>query len=150
MEVILQSKDKYNEIATYNLDTETFTIHSKADVEMQNLSTQGVFSIHENKVACFFRVENNLFFRIDQNTIEFKKNDRVLLEPSTDDIFEFSIERNKEKIFTWKYKRPEIDPPLSAFQFFSPLISEENFDIFQLIHNVINNDERKKRFYRSS
>ncbi len=120
MEVILQSKEKYNEIAFLNLDTEAFSIHSKADVEMQNLSTLGVFSIHDNTVVCFFRFGHSLFFRLDHTMIEFKDNDRVILEPLSDDILTFSIERNNETIFSSKYKRAEIDPPLSAFQFFSP------------------------------
>ena len=102
MEIILQSQDNYKEIALFNLDTEAFSIHSKADVEKQNSPPKGYFSIHDNTIVCFFRVGHSLFFRLDQNTIEFKNNDRVILEPLSDDIFIFSIERNKENIFSWK------------------------------------------------
>ena len=104
MEVILQSHDKFKEIAILNLDTQDFSIHSRSDLEKQNLSTQGVFSIQDNTVVCFFRVGQSLYFRLDQTTIEFEDIDRVTIEPVSDNIFIFSIERNNQSIFSWKYK----------------------------------------------
>ena len=99
MEIFLASKDKYNEIARYNLDTEAISIHSRADIEQQNLSTQGVFNIHDSMVVCFFRVGESLFFRLSQNMLEFQKDDRVSLKALPDNIFIFSIKRNNENIF---------------------------------------------------
>ena len=148
MEILLQSHDAYNEIAFLNLDTGAFSTHSKDEFEKQRFQSQGHFSVQDdNAVVCFFRVGGSLYFRLDQTTIQFQNNDRIMLEPLPDDRYLFSIERNNEIVFSWEYQRAEIYPPISAFQIINPLASEEDFDIFIFIQNVINNVERKKRVF---
>lgn len=147
MKLVLQSQDNYNEIAIIDLTSGTIESTQKTEGEVK---TQGCYSVYDGKIIGFFRIEDILYFLLDRQKIQFLENDNVNIESLPDNHCLFSIQRGSEIIFSWKYKRRQITPSISAFQMVNPMISEEDFDIFVLIHNVINNRDRKERVFRHS
>jgi len=147
MEIILQSQDNFNEIAFLDLASGTVSIAQKTE---RKLKTNGYYNVHEGHVVGFFRLDENLYFVFDKQIIQFQENDNVFIESLPNSRCLFSIQRGQENIFTWEYECRQIMPPISAFQIVNPMISEEDFDIFTFIYNVVNNKDRKERIFRRS
>lgn len=148
MEIILQSQDKFNEIAVLDLESGSISVHSKTDYpDLASKPKQGYFSVQNDTVVSFFRLGERLYLRLNQQIVEFQDNDAIVLQPQPLNHQLFSIQRDQRTVFSWVYKRPLISPPVSAFQMIEPMISEEDFDIFVFIHNVINDKQRMKRVF---
>lgn len=149
MRIVLQSQDNYNEIAVLDLDTGNITVFSKRDqLDLSSSPTNGYFSIMGGRMVCFFRSDEQLMVKIDDQTIGLRDEDTVLLEPVQGNWNRFRILRDKETLFSWVYERPEIYPSINFSQFFNPLIADEDFDICLFIYNVMNDPGRKERVFR--
>jgi hypothetical protein len=145
MKIVLQSQDNFNEIAFLDVVTGIVSISQKSE---KAIKTNGYYSIRDGSTICFFRVDENLYFALDRQIIEFQEGDKVFIESLPSNQCLFSIQRNQETIFKWKYKSYQLEPTISIFQVVNPMTSEEDFDIFALVHNVINNANRKERAFR--
>lgn len=85
---------------------------------------------------------------MNQRAVEIQENDTIVLQPKPDGYWVFSIQRDQRTVFSWEYRRAEISPPVSAFHMINSAVSEEDFDIFLFIHNVINDRQRRNRVFR--
>jgi hypothetical protein len=144
MEISLQSRDEFNIIAFLDLVSGTFSIKPKPE---KMAETNGFFSIHNGDVVSFFRFGEKMFIRVNEKTTDFQENDKIFIESLLNNHCVFSIQRGQEIIFTWNYKINPIIPPISAFRMVNPMASEEDFDIFIFMRNVINDIERRKRVF---
>ncbi len=145
MEIILQSKDEYKKIAVFDTSSGIFSIFSKTNrQDLLKAHINGYFGYMDNHLVCFFRLNQDLILKVNDQSIVLDDNNMVLLESIDENRYLFKIQRSKEIILSLTYNRPPITPPIGAYQFFSP-VSEEDFDILLLIYNICNNPERKKR-----
>ena len=145
MKVILESQDKFSEIAILDVASGTFEITQKPE---KKIETNGYYSNYDGSLVTFFRLNQNLYFGVDKQIIQFKENDRVSISPLSNGHSQFSIWRDKENIFNYEYESHHITPPISAFQIVNPIIGEEEFNIFLFVYNAINDKERKERVFR--
>ena len=150
MKIILQSQEKSNKLAELDLTTSEFSVFEKTDYQNKlDFPIRGHFSCLDDILICFFKLDEQFMIKVDDILITLDDKDKVFLRQEDDNHNRFEIERDGKIIFTKVYSCPEISPDISAHQFFNPLISEEDFDIFLFIRNVINNPDRKMRVYKT-
>jgi hypothetical protein len=143
MEIVIQSQDKPETIAILDFDSGNISIYPKTRAPGNLI--QGFFSVQNDIVICLYWVDGNLYFTLDGQKIKFQEADRVQLKTLPNSHCLFSIQRGQEVVFSWEYTPQEIYPPISAMQLVNPMASEEDYDIFVFVHNVINNAERRKK-----
>ena len=64
----------------------------------------------------------------------------------SENIYNISIVKDDDLIFTLTYNRPRIDPPLELDP--TPFVEEEDFDFCLFLLNVLSDPGRKERIYR--
>jgi hypothetical protein len=145
MIVILQSQEKFNEIALLDFATGNFEITQKTEKEVK---ITGYYSHPDGTFIWFFRLDEDLYFGVDKQIIKFQEGDSVSIESLSNNRYRFSVHRDHEDIFEHEYQGYQSSPPILAFQIVNPMSSEEDFDIFLFINNVMNNEERRQRVFR--
>jgi hypothetical protein len=147
MKVILQSQDKFNEIGILDLETGNFETVQK---EGKKERTMGYYSSYEDVIVSFFRLKENLFLGVNKQIIQFQENDSISISSLSNNQFRFSVHRDNQEIFSYQYQRHQITPTISAFQIVNSMSEEEDFDIFLLINNVMNDKKRMERVFRQT
>lgn len=148
MKIFLQSQDDYTEIGIIDPINGAFSVSSKIEYpNIEKIPKNGFFSQKHGTTVGFFSNGDNLVLWIDGNEIVLSDSLTVSLETVTDrDKFnKFSITRDQNEVFTLEYLIEVIDPPIEAYQFFNPSITEDHFDIFKFVFNVFNDVHRKNR-----
>lgn len=148
MKIFLQSQDDYIEIGIIDPINGAFSVSSKIEYpNIEKIPKNGFFSQKYGTTVGFFSNGDNLVLWIDGNEIVLSDSLTVSLETVTDkDKFnKFSITRDQNEVFTLEYPIEVIDPPIEAYQFFNPSITEDHFDIFKFVFNVFNDVHRKNR-----
>ena len=150
MEIILQSQDEFNEVGVLDPHSGKFSIVSKIEnPKLSDLSTSGYFCHMDDKLICFFRLDSNLVVKVDDQLITLDNRDKVMLESRRGDQYHFKVQKGMDIVISLIYKRTPISPPISAYEFFNPMITEESFDIFLFIYNAFNDSGRRDRVFRS-
>ncbi len=148
MNLILQSRDHYKEVAILDPSTGTVTIVNKdeiLDFDFSNIN--GFFSEVAGRKIYFYGNGKVLFVRIGDRTIEITNDVTMQIQQKgTDNVV--AIRRCDEVLFDWQYPKVEIEPPLEMYQFFNPLMDEENFDIMLFIHRIIASPDKERLIHR--
>lgn len=143
MKIILNSLDTVFKIATLDTTSGKVRIFLRfLRPDLSSDSASGICSKARGKLICFYRVDERLFLKVDDRTVEFQDDDSVFLKYVTGREYEFAVLRNKQKIFSCGYQKPEIYPPIGLFG-----EEEEDFDIFLRVCNIISDPEGKKHFF---
>ena len=146
--ILLQSLDKFNDVAELDVGTGQMQRHNKADrLDHASQPVHGHFAELNGVVICFFRHDNGqLHLKIGPTDIELPDDANVSLQREVDNQVRLVVLRRGLPAFNWRYRRPKIDPPLMADP--TPFVDEEDFDILLLAFNVINDNERRRKIYR--
>ena len=105
---ILQSKDKFDSLALLDLDSGQMTIVSKKDrPDLAFERKHGFYSEVDGKKVCLYVDSEKLFIMIDDQLIELSEGTKVRLESIDEKRNLFTIFQGHEKVFTWKYEKPE-------------------------------------------
>jgi hypothetical protein len=145
---VLRSLEKYNEMALLDSESGEISFYAKADqIEIAFKLPNGVFSSFDGKIISLYRIGDKLIFLTEATVIEFQDQDKVSIESVDNEHNRFKILRGEKVLFSWIYRRPKIEPSISASQMINPWIEEEDFDICLLIYNVVMNKNRAQRIF---
>ena len=142
--MILQSKDKFDEIADLNLDTGDAMFLSKAS--HPNLSSErpeGAYSIVDGTMCSLYRTKDgSLYLRVGEK--QFKVVDQIrstLIQFPNKNVFKLFDADNLLLEFIYPTPLPDIsqDDDLTAF------IEREDFDFLLFLHNILSDAGRRQR-----
>lgn len=143
--MILQSQDRFDEIAVLNLSTgETNFVSKSKHPELASQPTSGWYSVVDNVMCRLYRKEGVLFLGVGKQT--FKLLDDVgsrLIRGQ--DSSTFQLISNGDLLFSFKYNLPKLDVPLKNDP--TPFIEEEDFDFLLFVDNVLKDKARRQRIY---
>jgi hypothetical protein len=145
--MILQSHDRYNDIAIFDPESGAFAIYQKSASPLNvTRPIEGHFVEIHGDTVMFYRVQDQLHLRI--NELDFPLSESMFVHIQTGDTYNtLIILRDNNEIFAWKYHRPRITPPLELDP--TPFVDEEDFDFGLYIQNVTIDQNRRNRVYRS-
>ena len=144
--MILQSNDRFDEIAQFDPVTGNYRLLSKkANRELVTGPISGGYSLVGQALLALYRKNEDLFVWIDNR--EFLVSDTVssaLIEEGDQKIFR--LLDNERPIATFKYSPPVSEIPRGLDP--TPFVEEEDFDFGLFLHNVLTEPGRRKRVYR--
>jgi hypothetical protein len=143
--MILQSKDKFNELALLNLDTGEVTFITKSSVSAQTSSKPvGGYSIVDGIMWSLYREDGKLYLRVGERAFEItdKIGSQLARTPITHN---FQLLYGENLILEVTYTAPSLDIPLQDDP--TPFIDEEDFDFPYFVHNVLSQAGRRQRVY---
>lgn len=146
--MILQSQDKFDELAVLNPSTgETKFVSKSKHPELASQSTSGWYSIVDNVMCCLYRSERRLFLGVGKQTFELPDDvsSRLIREQGGNT---FQLTSNGTLLFSFEYRSPKLDIPLENDP--TPFVEDEDFDFLLFVHNVLKDKSRRERIYNQA
>ena len=143
--LLLQSSDKFAELARVDENFSTVTFLSRdTDPELGSSPVQGTYSVIDGKLCSFYRLREELVFRIEQEMVVFGQDVHSELVREGR-IHVFKLLRDKEVLLSFKYTPPKLavvqeDDP-------TPFVEYDDWDFFYFVHSVLLDESRRKRIY---
>ena len=143
--ILLQSVDKFDEVAVLDVTVGQLTWYSKQTVpDLASEPIRGHIAQLDGHTVILYREAEILRFRIDND--EFELTDNTRIELVRDDPHILTVYRNGEIAIKFAYTPPIIHPSLEVDP--TPFVEEEDFDFGLFVHNVVNDVDRRNRIYR--
>lgn len=141
--LLLQSHDKYDELALFDPITGYLALHSKgATPVLSSLPPRGHFSKVDHHMVILYRDDDSLHLRVDKSDVVLDQRCTASLLRGDRQVL--TIQRDGNTILSLDYARPAIDPPLDM----DPTWTEEqDFDFGLFVYNVLKNADRRARIY---
>ncbi|PPD48098.1 MAG: hypothetical protein CTY16_06195 [Methylobacter sp.] len=141
--VLLQSNDKYDELAEYDHSKGTFIISSRKNLDDKALlNTDGMFSILSTIFVALYRYKQQLILRIGNKNIILTDDTFVSVSGNASNRLLIIKEFGKE-IIRLNY---ELDISKQFPNDPTPFVGDEDFDFGLFVSNIANDDKRKKIF----
>ncbi|MBA3241759.1 MAG: hypothetical protein H0T60_11085 [Acidobacteria bacterium] len=146
--MILQSKDKFSELARLNLDTGEVAFVSKhSDPALKKSVPSGGYSIVNGVMCSLYKVGGGLYLRVGEQAFEITDDVKATLNRSAKK-HTFQLLRNENLLLEFIYPPPKLDIPLADDP--TPFIEEEDFDFLLFVTNVLNDKGRRQRVYNQA
>ena len=148
MIVLLQSLDRFDDVALLEPDTEQISRLARSNhPELSAEQVRGHFADLSGHQICFYRGhDEHIHVRVDDLDVQLDGETSVTLLRSDTQTNRFLLYRRGSDLVDLTYIRPVLDPPLAYDP--TPFVDEEDHDIFLLIHNVMTDAARRERLYR--
>lgn len=144
--MILQSNDRFDEIAQFDPVTGNYQLLSKkANHELVNAPISGSYSIVGQILLALYRKNGDLYVWID--TKAFPISDTVssaLIQEGDQRVFR--LLDNERLIATFRYLPSVSEVPMELDP--TSFVEEEDFDFVLFIHNVLTDPGRRERVYK--
>jgi hypothetical protein len=144
--IILQSIDDHDQLAEIDEGTGFVTFfarHGRASVPATG--SRGLFSFIDGLLVCAFRHNKELQLRIDDKV--FPLDDTMQAQIMRDGRNTFVLRRRSDRSVVTEitYEARNPDPPLDMDP--TPFVDEEDFDLFLLVCNLVNDPGRSRRAF---
>lgn len=145
--MILQSQDRYDDFAVFDPESGAFVVYQKSAFPlMVTRPIGGHYAQVDEGTIMLFRLQDQLHLRIEE--LDFVLGESMIVRIDKGDSHNIlRLLEGSNTIFTWKYQRPRIFPPLEDD--LTPFVEEEDFDFGLYIQNVTQDQGRRNRAYRS-
>jgi hypothetical protein len=145
--VILQSSERFDEIAEYDLLTGNYRFLSKScNREMLPVRIAGSYSRLGGTIVSLYRKNEHLFLSISKR--EFKITPDVYSSLTQEDDHQTFRLLNKQEVITmFTCTRPRSDIPAHLDP--TPFVDDEDFDFLLFVHHVLTEEGRRERVYRN-
>ena len=144
--ILLQSNDKYDEIAELEPDTGVLKTYSRRQEAARAVQpVRGHFAHLDGHVMILYRDMEVLHFRVDDADVALTDASRVELQQENG-WHRLIVNEATGPLLQLLYKRPNPDPPLESDP--TSFVEEEDFDFGVFVHNVVNDSARHTRIYR--
>jgi hypothetical protein len=146
--MVLQSQDKFDEIAVLNPSTgETNFVSKSKHPELASQTASGWYSIVDNVMCCLYRREGKLFLGVGKRTFELLDDvsSRLIRGQGSSN---FQLISNGALLFSFEYNPPKLDIPLENDP--TPFVEEEDFDFLLFVNNILKDKARRERIYNQA
>jgi hypothetical protein len=142
--ILLQSQDKFDDLAVLEPDTGQLTWYSKEQTpDLASHPIAGHIAYLNGHMLALYRDTGVLHFRIDDNDFALTRQTRI--ELARGDVNILKVVRDDVMLLEWTYKPPIIEPPLDMDP--TPFVEEEDFDFGLFVYNVTKDAGRRNRIY---
>ncbi len=144
--IVLQSNDKFDEIAIIDVDNGKISLFSKTqNSEIASLATQGFYSVVEEKMCSFYRKGDDLHLEIDEQ--DFVISDKITSQfIHTANQHIFKLLDGSTLILSFRYNPPQLVVPLEDDP--TPFVDYEDFNFLYFVHNVLKDTKRRQRIFK--
>jgi len=141
MKILLQSRESYGKIASF--DTDTFLMEERTKIDGETIVKCGFYDLLGDKNVFLFSKDEAPYIAVDKNLIEITANTGIEIVDKGDyHLIRICI--NDHIVMEWLYKKPVIDIPPTFLNFCAE--GTEDFD-FGVFLEILSKD--RERLYRA-
>ena len=141
MKLLLQSHDRFDEFAEFDLDIRSLTMHSKQrEPEKWGEPAAGWYSVVDGVLVVLFRLDHELFLSVGEKSYAIDTAVHARVEGG-ETLRRFILVRGEEELVNVTYRAPRSTvPPELDFTQTEP----EHFDFFLFVRNILEDPGRRR------